>query len=67
MVEKAYSAGLVSQSFWFVEMKKVIKLIDSGKNEEDIKKCSSSTRIYFIFSNHIWINRKIITCGKGIN
>ena len=38
MVEKAYSAGLVSQSFWFVEMKKVIKLIDSGKNEEDIKK-----------------------------
>lgn len=38
MVEKAYRAGLVSQSFWFVEMKKVIKLIDSGKNEEDIKK-----------------------------
>ena len=38
MVEKAYSAGLVSQSFWFVEMKKVIKLIDSGKNEEDINK-----------------------------
>ena len=38
MVEKAYSAGLVSQSFWFVEMKKVIKLIDSGKNEDDIKK-----------------------------
>lgn len=38
MVEKAYSAGLVSQSFWFVEMKKVIKLIDGGKNEEDIKK-----------------------------
>ena len=38
MVEKAYSAGLVSQSFWFVEMMKVIKLIDSGKNEEDIKK-----------------------------
>ena len=27
-----YSAGLVSQSFWFVEIKKVIKLIDEGKS-----------------------------------
>ena len=34
MVEETYSAGLISQSFWFVEMKKVIKLIDDGKSEE---------------------------------
>lgn len=39
MVEETYSAGLISQSFWFVEMKKVIKLIDDGKSEEEIKKC----------------------------
>lgn len=38
MVEETYSAGLVSQSFCFVEMKKVIKLIDHGKSEEEIKK-----------------------------
>ena len=38
MVEEKYSAGLISQSFWFVEMKKVIKLIDDGKSEEEIKK-----------------------------
>ena len=38
MVEETYSAGLISQSFWFVEMKKVIKLIDDGKSEEEIKK-----------------------------
>ena len=38
MVEETYSAGLISQSFWFVEMKKVIKLIDYGKSEEEIKK-----------------------------
>ena len=38
MVEETYSAGLISQSFWFVEMKKVIKLIDEGKSEEEIKK-----------------------------
>ena len=38
MLEKTYSAGLISQSFWFVEMKKVIKLIADGKSEEEIKK-----------------------------
>ena len=38
MLERIYSAGLISQSFWFVEMKKVIKLIDDGKSEEEIKK-----------------------------
>lgn len=36
--DKPYSAGLVSQSFWFVETKKVIKLIDIGKSELEIKK-----------------------------
>ena len=33
-----YSAGLVSQSFWFVEIKKIIKLINDGMTEEEIKK-----------------------------
>lgn len=37
MMEKEYSAGLISQSFWFVEMKKVIKLIAEGKSEQEIK------------------------------
>lgn len=38
MISETYSAGLVSQSFWFVEMKKIIKLINEGKSEEEIKK-----------------------------
>lgn len=38
-MQERYNAGLISQSFWFVEMKKVIKLIDDGKSEEEIKKC----------------------------
>lgn len=38
MISETYSAGLVSQSFWFVEMKKIVKLIDEGKSEEEIKK-----------------------------
>lgn len=38
MVDETYSAGLISQSFWFIEMKKLIKLIDDGKPEQEIKK-----------------------------
>lgn len=38
MIDEIYSAGLVSQSFWFIEMKKLIKLIDEGKSEQEIKK-----------------------------
>jgi hypothetical protein len=37
VIEEKYSAGLISQSFWFIEMKKIIKLIDEGKSEEEIK------------------------------
>lgn len=34
---KAYSAGLMSQSFWFIEFKKVVKLASDGKSQNDIK------------------------------
>ena len=37
-MSETYSAGLVSQSFWFVEMKKLIELIMNGKTEQEIKK-----------------------------
>ena len=38
MIEPTYSAGLMSQSFWFIEIKKIIKLISDGKSEDEIKK-----------------------------
>ena len=38
MINEIYSAGLISQSFWFIEMKKVIKLIIAGKSEREIKR-----------------------------
>ena len=39
MVEAmTYSAGLISQSFWFVEIKKIINLINDGMDEDEIKK-----------------------------
>lgn len=37
MMDDKYSAGLVSQSFWFVEFKRIIKLMESGKTEPEIK------------------------------
>ena len=38
MSDEIYSAGLVSQSFWFIEMKKFINLINNGISEEEIKR-----------------------------
>lgn len=32
-----YSAGLMSQSFWFVEFKKYLKLVNNGKSPDEIK------------------------------
>ncbi|NCC01271.1 MAG: DUF1819 family protein [Clostridia bacterium] len=37
MINDKYSAGLVSQSFWFVEFKKILILLEKGKTEEEIK------------------------------
>ena len=37
MMESKYSAGLVSQSFWFVEFKRIVKLLETGKTEQEIK------------------------------
>jgi len=37
MIPEIYSAGLMSQSFWFVEFKKVLKLVSDGKSEDEIK------------------------------
>ena len=37
MIPEIYSAGLMSQSFWFIEFKKVIKLISSGVSDDEIR------------------------------
>ena len=34
---EVYSAGLISQSFWFIEFKKVIRLVSDGKTQSEIK------------------------------
>jgi len=37
MAETKYSAGLMSQSFWFIEFKKIVKLINDGKSIDEIR------------------------------
>ena len=65
-----YSAGLISQSFWFVEMKKVIKQIDDGKSEEEIKNVIQQikdTGIHYVCTGHCTKSRayKILENGLG--
>lgn len=47
-----YSSGLVSQSFWFLEFKKLLIQQNNGKTEEDIKKICIEENILGI-SNEI--------------
>lgn len=46
MSELAYSAGLVSQTFWFVEFKKTMSLLFEGKTAEEIKALCLNENIY---------------------
>jgi len=47
-----YSAGLVSQSFWFVEIKKIIKLINDGMTEEEIKKLCINENLFGVMKEY---------------
>lgn len=46
MSNKKYSAGLVSQSFWFYEIKQYIEMINEGKAEDEIKTLSEDNNIF---------------------
>lgn len=38
IIPSEYSAGLMSQSFWFVEFKKYLRLVNGGKSPDEIKR-----------------------------
>lgn len=46
MIKEAYSAGLISQSFWFIEIKKVLRLVHEGRTESEIKKISIEENLF---------------------
>ena len=46
MSKKIYSAGLVSQRFWFYETKEYIEMLNEGKTHQEIKKLSEEINIF---------------------
>lgn len=46
MVEKKYSAGLVSRRFWFYEFKQYLHLINEGKTDSDIKYLAENENLF---------------------
>ena len=46
MKRKAYSAGAVKFSFWFLEFRKVVQLLASGKDYDEIKRLSEEENIF---------------------
>lgn len=46
MEKKEYSAGMVKLSFWFMEIRKVISLLNSGKTIQEIKKLNEEENIF---------------------
>ncbi|MCT0056292.1 MULTISPECIES: DUF1819 family protein [Lactococcus] len=46
MSEKNYSAGIVSQGFWFYEMKQYLELVNVGKSDQEIKQLSEENNIF---------------------
>ena len=45
-MSETYSAGLVSQSFWFIEMKKIVDLIVDNRSEQEIKQICIEENIF---------------------
>ena len=50
--ETRYSAGLVSQSFWFLEFKKVVKLRQRGMEYSEIKKQCMEENLFGAATQH---------------
>ena len=46
LTQKKYSAGLMSQSFWFIEFKKVLPMVMEGKAQDEIKKYCIEQNIF---------------------
>ena len=46
MNRKAYSAGAVKMSFWFMEFRKVVGLLDEGKTLKEIKEINKKENIF---------------------
>lgn len=57
ITEIQYSAGLMSQSFWFLEFKKVVKLRQNGMVYDDIKKKCIEDNLFGAAKEYRALNR----------
>ena len=46
MERKEYSAGSVKMSFWFVEFRKVVHLLDEGKSMDEVKQLALNKNLF---------------------
>ena len=46
MERKEYSAGAVKMSFWFVEFRKVVHLLDEGKSMDEVKQLALNENLF---------------------
>lgn len=46
MSNKVYSAGLVSQRFWYYEIKQYIEMLNDGKTDKEIKQLSDEINVF---------------------
>lgn len=46
MERKEYSAGAVKMSFWFIEFRKVVQLLNEGKSIDEIKTLAQNENIF---------------------
>lgn len=52
IMRQIYSSGLISQSFWFVEMKKLVRLVYDGKTETEIKKLCVEENLFGVTNEY---------------
>ena len=46
MDRKEYSAGAVKMSFWFIEFRKVVYLLDEGKSMDEVKRLALNENLF---------------------
>jgi len=63
MDRNSYSAGMVSKPFWYVEFKKVMKLLQSGSTFDDIKRLSLEQNIFGVSKEYR--AKEIYNCVSG--
>lgn len=69
---KKYSSGLISESFWFIEVKKIIRLLHGGKSWEDIKNLCVNENLlgvskeYRALRNYAYIKNRIESIDEGL-